>query len=632
MKPAAQRHLIERLLGLATRLPWWAGLLSALAVYTILHPIAILQMPAPDGMVNVAATALGQLGIILAKIGQYLMPLAFLIAAAIAGFDRWKRGELRESVAQDTTGSILRGLPWPGFRLVVADSLRRRGYEVLVPEAASQPGDMGLELTGNGRRFLVDCTDWRSCKAGAAAIRGLHERMQGIGAAGGFAVTSGQFTPEAKHFAADKNIELIDGRHLKELVRTDLQSAGRSPWLILEEIRSRFAHYRGSSAALDRGSRAEPPIGRLGSPSSPGQSPDTGIRKAQRTTDDEASAEDDEETAAGRQLTALIRSERRIEGKIVLTAPSAPRRHAAPHRPRRKWPKPRLRKIADAVGIAISLGALWLIYEQFLQLPDAPTDTPWALLGTGSGSEALTRRLKSLGRTDPAASLLKDGRPLGQYRFGPPLGYLKQTEANAQVPAWKEPVEVYRSLRELEAAFEAKYVPPPECYAYESDSLFVKCGNHRIRARRTFIDSGGKVTPTLLGSWEEPRAVVMELPLQDWQRDDAETRPEAAFGEWDRDHRWDRIPEPAEPWREEWQQVPVERPAPEPQPDWEREWAQEPEHDPDRSWQREWTPQSTQNPTQDWRRGPQSTTVDDWSRDWRSQPLPLERRHWVDDL
>ena len=76
LRSAALPPAVDRLSDLATRLPWWGMLLSALAAYVLLHPIATLHMPTPTGMLDVAATALGQLFVWTAKIGQYLLPLA----------------------------------------------------------------------------------------------------------------------------------------------------------------------------------------------------------------------------------------------------------------------------------------------------------------------------------------------------------------------------------------------------------------------------------------------------------------------------------------------------------------------------------------------------------------------------
>ena len=145
----------------------------------------------------------------------------------------------------------------------------------------------------------------------------------------------------------------------------------------------------------------------------------------------------------------------------------------------------------------LAIGLLWNTYEWFVQLPEAPTDWPWSLLGRGSDSGLLARRLEGIELSESGARLQEDDRPLGQFQFGPP-GRIADLKPLVPGPG------SYGSLRELEAAFEAKYVPPPECYTWESNNQMVRCGNHRIRARRAFIASGGEETPMLLGTWEEP--------------------------------------------------------------------------------------------------------------------------------
>ncbi len=49
-------------------------------------------------------------------------------------------------------------------------------------------------------------------------VRELYGVMAAQGAAGGFVVTSGVFTADARSFAQGRNIELIDGKALKKIV------------------------------------------------------------------------------------------------------------------------------------------------------------------------------------------------------------------------------------------------------------------------------------------------------------------------------------------------------------------------------------------------------------------------------
>lgn len=652
LSPNSTKSGLGKLAELAYRLPWWGGLLCALAAYALLHPIAMLQMPAPTGMVDTGATAVAQLFILLADIGQYLLPIAFLASAVISGFGRWKRGDLRNSVAQDTSGSILRGLPWPDFELFVCEALRNRGFEKSTVVRGS-PGDtQGLALTRNDRLYLVDCTDWRSWRAGAAAVRMLRERVVMTGAHGGLAVTSGQFTAEAKHFAADKNIELVDGRHLKDLVSSQApgtDDGGRSsPGA---ETQSAIARWR-DRIFLHR--RSTPPQAQA---TEARTRPDTGsptgtsVHTIRSATASAPLLAGDSEEATGERLAALIREDDDVGATVTLAAPPIEMRNTpAPGRPR--WrPRIRGRRVADILGMLLSAGVLWSTYEWFLLLPNAPADASWSLLGTGVDSDLLARRLGGVERSSFGGRMPDGERPLGQFRFGPP-GRISDLPSRARGQG------NYGSLGELEAAFDSMYVPPPECYAWESNEQMVKCGNHRIRTRKAFIASGGEETPMLLGAWEDPgenwRPYDQWAQHQGGERDQAwqPYAPEASGPSWrrggeqdvsrvgDREHEL----EPYQDWRQElargWGREMVEQPQPPQRQDWRQDWIRRPAQQPDGDWRGNWRQQPAQppglDPEPDWRRDwsqiPQGSAEDDWRRSWESAPEPPAGQHWVDDL
>ena len=56
-------------------------------------------------------------------------------------------------------------------------------------------------------------------KVGVQVVRELHGIMAAKGAAGGFVVTSGSFTEEAKAFTSGRNVTLVNGSKLFGLIR-----------------------------------------------------------------------------------------------------------------------------------------------------------------------------------------------------------------------------------------------------------------------------------------------------------------------------------------------------------------------------------------------------------------------------
>ena len=70
-------------------------------------------------------------------------------------------------------------------------------------------GDLVLKKDGN--LFLVQCKQWRSYKVDVRVVREMYGVMTAKQANGVIIITSGLFTQEAKSFATDKPIDLVEG-------------------------------------------------------------------------------------------------------------------------------------------------------------------------------------------------------------------------------------------------------------------------------------------------------------------------------------------------------------------------------------------------------------------------------------
>ncbi|MBX3626586.1 MAG: restriction endonuclease [Rhizobacter sp.] len=114
---------------------------------------------------------------------------------------------------------LLAGIGWAEFERQVAEGFRHRGY------AVSETGGGGgravdMVLTRGQDQFLVDCKPWRTLAVGPAPVRELIALLRSREAAGGFVVSSGEFTDEARRLAAGHPVQLIDGKVLRELLNT----------------------------------------------------------------------------------------------------------------------------------------------------------------------------------------------------------------------------------------------------------------------------------------------------------------------------------------------------------------------------------------------------------------------------
>lgn len=111
--------------------------------------------------------------------------------------------------------------------MLVGEAFRLQGFRAVETGGGGADGGVDLKLTRRGETFLVQCKHWKAFKVGVDVVRELYGVMAANGAAGGFVVTSGRFTDEAKSFAKGRNLRLVDGAHLEgmlEQVRSEKQA------------------------------------------------------------------------------------------------------------------------------------------------------------------------------------------------------------------------------------------------------------------------------------------------------------------------------------------------------------------------------------------------------------------------
>lgn len=112
----------------------------------------------------------------------------------------------------------IRNLDWKIFEQLVGETFRRQGYGVVETGQTGADGGVDLQLRKGTELFLVQCKQWRAYKVSVNVVRELYGVMAAKGASGGYVITSGNFTEDAKAFATGRNIELIDGPHLEKMI------------------------------------------------------------------------------------------------------------------------------------------------------------------------------------------------------------------------------------------------------------------------------------------------------------------------------------------------------------------------------------------------------------------------------
>ncbi|OHE61909.1 MAG: restriction endonuclease [Thiobacillus sp. GWE1_62_9] len=207
----------EGVVEIASKLPWWVGVVFAIAAYLGLHGLATYDVTAVAQAGKLGGFVDWNLVQTLAGVGQYLVPFLFLAGAGLSAYGRSRRGASHTTIGPGQ--GAFNAMSWHQFEALVGEAFRRRGYSVIETGGGGAGGGGDLVLKKAGAIFLVHCKQWRAPRVGVNAVRELNGVMTARGAIGGFALTSGVFTDEAHAFARDVNIELMDGQALRALVR-----------------------------------------------------------------------------------------------------------------------------------------------------------------------------------------------------------------------------------------------------------------------------------------------------------------------------------------------------------------------------------------------------------------------------
>jgi hypothetical protein len=127
----------------------------------------------------------------------------------------------------DAITTAVRELSWEGYCSLVADILRREGYEVFGGEGPD--GDViDMELVRGRERTLVNCQLRGLDQIGAEPLDEMAQVAGRNGADGVLVITDGDFAPEAWAVADERGITLIDREILIGLVlELTLGSGGR---------------------------------------------------------------------------------------------------------------------------------------------------------------------------------------------------------------------------------------------------------------------------------------------------------------------------------------------------------------------------------------------------------------------
>ena len=166
----------------------------------------------------------------LMHMGKVIALLLWLLAgivafAALVGFLGQKMSGWRRSRRLDSLRTIqdIHKLSSGAFEQTIADLFRRQGYRV---DETGGTGDGGVDLILRRHNdpdvaHLVQCKRYRSWKVGIQEVREFYGAMAAHRTScEGIFVTCGRYTSDARAFAADNPIRLIDGDELLRMLNS----------------------------------------------------------------------------------------------------------------------------------------------------------------------------------------------------------------------------------------------------------------------------------------------------------------------------------------------------------------------------------------------------------------------------
>ena len=174
------------LFAILLRSRWWVSILVAAGVF------GVARIWFPPGLATFAA-------------------LPFFAIGLYAAFQQLKRPGAKRIAA---TLERARALPWDGFCAALEQGFKREGFTATRMEGAAD-----LELRQGGLVTLVACKRWKAMRTGVEPLREFDAATRERGAHARLYVAVGEVTGNARKFAEEKKIRLLNEEDLAKLLR-----------------------------------------------------------------------------------------------------------------------------------------------------------------------------------------------------------------------------------------------------------------------------------------------------------------------------------------------------------------------------------------------------------------------------
>jgi restriction system protein len=142
--------------------------------------------------------------------------LPFVVIGCIAA---WKQFQAPSTARVERTLAAVRAMPWVEFSRLLEAAYRRDGYDVTAIGGSAAD----FEIRKEWRTALVSSKRWKAARTGIEPLQDLHAAKEARNVQECVYVAAGDFTDNARAFAAKHRIRLVGGPELARL----LPDAGR---------------------------------------------------------------------------------------------------------------------------------------------------------------------------------------------------------------------------------------------------------------------------------------------------------------------------------------------------------------------------------------------------------------------
>ena len=207
-------------------LPYWAGVISGLISYVVLHHFADLTVLQSSHYGHDEVSALKKSMGIPAYFGQFFIPFICFLGAYISARRVIRQGRFFSADLEHKTDSI-RQIHWKEFKQLLTAYFTPKGF-ILVEAPGGAGADEDIHLKKRGDYYIVYFQSWKNDRITASIIRKQYYKLQNYDADYLVIVSSGIFSREAVEFAQNKPIELIYGKDLNRILEDPAVASHKS--------------------------------------------------------------------------------------------------------------------------------------------------------------------------------------------------------------------------------------------------------------------------------------------------------------------------------------------------------------------------------------------------------------------